>query len=322
MACLSPISIKNPRYLPSKVNNFDPPKCVDDRDLIIFVPCGKCLGCRRRKQTDWRFRMLNEFKYSDDRRFHFVTLTFSDESLKKLCDEFPDLDINGRVTIAVRRFLERYRKKYRKSLRHLLVTELGENTGRIHLHGIFVGCLCGSFSGSRFNVDIKAFQKIWSYGHVWFGWCSEASISYILKYIMKSTDDYKPLLLVSPGLGKKYCEKHQLFHHSTPDKVWYCVTSSGHKIAMPRYYVNHIFSDDDREYHKLMLWEVPPPLVFRGVTYHDQLLYERAVNSYYKRTLSVGSSRESGRDYSATSIKRREAMRRKYQSLSNYKGKI
>ena len=44
---------------------------------------------------------------------------------------------NKIATLAVRRFLERWRKKYKKSVRHWLVTELGQkNTEHLHLHGI------------------------------------------------------------------------------------------------------------------------------------------------------------------------------------------
>lgn len=286
MACLRPISIINKRYQ-STVNNPFPTPAVDDRDFRILVPCGKCFACRRRRQTDWRFRMLQEFKYSDNRKFHFVTLTFSDKSLKKLTDGLTDFDINDVVTRSIRLFLERYRKIYKVSLRHLFVTEKGEKTGRIHLHGIIIGCKCGSYSDSRFKVDIPAFRKIWSYGHVFFGWCTERSISYIIKYMTKDTSDYKPLLLVSPGLGKAYVPNHQLWHHSTPDKIWYCVTSSGHMIAIPRYYALKIFDDVDREIRKLTLWEDPPPMMFRGHLYDDPIEYEHAISSFYQRTLDL-----------------------------------
>ena len=41
---------------------------------------------------------------------------------------------DGIATLAVRRFLERWRKKYKKSVKHWFVTELGGKfTERIHL---------------------------------------------------------------------------------------------------------------------------------------------------------------------------------------------
>ena len=46
---------------------------------------------------------------------------------------------NNIATLALRKFLERCRKKTGKSIKHWCVTELGEDRGRIHLHGIFFG---------------------------------------------------------------------------------------------------------------------------------------------------------------------------------------
>ena len=44
----------------------------------------------------------------------FITLTFSNEELEKLIQETGIQESNAVATIAVRRFLERWRKKYKK----------------------------------------------------------------------------------------------------------------------------------------------------------------------------------------------------------------
>ena len=49
--------------------------------------------------------------------------------------------------------LERIRKKTKRSIRHWFITELGENTGRIHLHGICWG-----------NPDL--IKENWKYGFI------------------------------------------------------------------------------------------------------------------------------------------------------------
>lgn len=68
---------------------------------------------------------------------YFITLTFAPDELNKLCKENNCKESNAIATIAVRKFLERWRKEHRKSLKHWLITELGqENTERIHLHGV------------------------------------------------------------------------------------------------------------------------------------------------------------------------------------------
>ena len=97
--------------------------------------CGNCMECRKQKKREWQIRMNEEIK--NDRTGKFITLTFSNEELQKLIQETGIQESNAVATIAVRRFLERWRKKYKKSVKHFLITELGHNgTERIHLHGI------------------------------------------------------------------------------------------------------------------------------------------------------------------------------------------
>ena len=83
---------------------------------------------------------MEEIKH--DKTGKFITLTFTEGNLIKLENETGNnpnnyIRYNAVATLAVRRFLERWRKKYKKSVKHWLITELGQNeTERIHLHGI------------------------------------------------------------------------------------------------------------------------------------------------------------------------------------------
>ena len=100
-------------------------------------------------------RLYEEVKAN--RNGKFITLTFSNESIIQLTKELTGkgytLD-NQIATLATRRFLERWRKKTSKSIRHWLVTELGQtNTERIHLHGII------------YTDQIDEIKNIWGYGH-------------------------------------------------------------------------------------------------------------------------------------------------------------
>lgn len=269
MACLTPLTIRNPRYKKewSERDISIPPSLRFVHDAYIVVPCGKCVHCRRRRAMDWRFRCLQEYKYSSHGRFHFVTFTFSDEHLHSLSSELNcSLDSNEIAILAVRRFCERYRKRFGVSIRHLFVSELGESTGRLHLHGILVDCKAGTWKRNKFYADVPLIKSIWKYGNVWFGWCNERSISYVLKYIMKhdaNHPNFVPKLLVSPGFGKAYvCDANIRWHHSGNLK-WYCVTSSGHKIAIPRYYRLKIFTESELRARSFELWLDPPDYVFK-----------------------------------------------------------
>lgn len=296
MPCLNPLSRVNPRWMPSKKNGGIPEICPDPRLYRVQFDCGICSECRRKRGMHWNFRMQQEMRRNRDKA-HFVTLTFSDASLGRLRAEFPaskgytDNDI---ATVAVRRFLERYRKKHKVSLRHFFVTELGGKSDRIHLHGVILGCLEGSYKRGRFHVDIPGFTSIWKYGYTFIGWCTEATISYIMKYITKVDHvhpDFRPKLLLSPGIGKCYVSAANVdWHHSAPGGIWYVVTSTGHKISIPRYYRNYVFSDEEREARVIYILENPPPFVFRSQTYKDKPSYLAAVSVYYRHTLRSGNS--------------------------------
>lgn len=237
--CLYPKLIKNPKYKPNKKNGGNVPVCDDDRKLYVPVGCGVCIECCKKKAREWQVRLNEELK--ENKNAHFITLTFSEEELSKLCTEMQIEESNAVATKAVRRWLERYRKKNKKSFKHWLITELGHvGTERIHLHGIVWG-------------DIEEIKKYWNYGNVGVGqYCNERTISYIIKYVTKIDNDhkgYKPIILSSAGIGRCYIEKAYSLKNSykknnTNENYR---LPNGQKIALPIYYRNYIYSEVERE---------------------------------------------------------------------------
>ena len=79
----------------------------------------------RKKANDWRTRLLEEIK--EGKKCEFVTLTLSNESYKALDNEIND-EVEGYerenkiITLATRRFLERWRAITGKSAKHWLVS--------------------------------------------------------------------------------------------------------------------------------------------------------------------------------------------------------
>lgn len=259
--CLYPRLIKNRKYIPNKKNGgkIPPlPKTMingvlqeDKRVLVVAVGCQKCIECMKKKTREWQVRLAEEVKYR--KNAIFVTLTFSNESIKELIkdckSEGYDRD-NEIASIAVRRFLERWRKKHKKSVRHWLVTELGQKgTENIHLHGI----IWTEKGGEEIN-------NIWKYGFTWCsdqkgGWVNEQTVNYIVKYINKvdiKHKYYKPKIYASKGIGKDYVkssEARRNQYNNEKTEANY-KTKKGHKTALPIYYRNKIYTDEERE----MLW--------------------------------------------------------------------
>ena len=162
---------------------------------------GKCMECRKQKMRAWQVRLSEELKENNE--CEFVTLTFSDESLreirKKVWEQQPSLKgyelDNAIASYAVRHFLERWRKSTGKSVRHWLVTELGTTkTERLHLHGLI------------WSKDKEMITGKWQYGIVGYGkYVNEKTINYIVKYVNKGDivhREYQSIVLTSKGMGK------------------------------------------------------------------------------------------------------------------------
>lgn len=239
--CLYPILIDNPKYKANFKNGGDVPIMKDKRVAKVPIGCGQCIECRKQKARGWQVRLSEEIKHTTNGKF--VTLTFSNESLQKLQEELQTNECNAVATLAVRRFLERWRKKYKKSVKHWLITELGhQNTQRIHLHGLIFT-----------DVTNAEMEKIWSYGKTDQGkYVNQRSVNYIVKYLTKTDKDhknYKPIVLCSAGIGKQYLErlqsKNNRYRGTDTDETYRL--PNGRKIALPIYYRNKIYSEEERE---------------------------------------------------------------------------
>lgn len=242
--CLYPKIIKNRKYLANKKNKGIVPQAKDKRVLYVPVACGKCMECRKQKARQWQVRLSEEIRHNGSGKF--VTLTFSNESLEELGSTINGLSgyelDNEIATKAVRRYFERWRKKYKKSCKHWLVTELGTTrTERIHLHGIM------------WTDEVEDIKKIWKYGNVWIGdYVSEKTINYIVKYISKGDKvhkEYKSKILTSAGIGKGYINRFDGKSHvyNKGDTKEFYRTRTGVKLNLPIYYRNNLFTEEERE---------------------------------------------------------------------------
>jgi len=245
--CLYPRLIENPKYKITKKNGGEVPPILDNRVKFVPIGCGNCYECRKQKYKEWKVRLLEDSRTNTNGRF--VTLTFSNESIKKLSK---DIDSEGYerdneiATLAVRRFLERWRKKYKVSVRHWLITELGHRgTENIHLHGII------------WTSELSDIEKIWNYGYVYIGYSgvNEATANYISKYILKSDfnhKEFKGKILCSKGIGGNYknrLDSNRNLYKKNETKEYY-VDKEGIKNSLPKYYRNQLYSEEERE----LLW--------------------------------------------------------------------
>lgn len=258
--CLYPTLIKNRKYKPNKKNGWNAPPVPDERVRWVPIGCQECMECRKQKAREWQVRMLEDLK--EHRNGKFITLTFSNKSIKNIVHEIctkleginvPEgYDMDNEIAIyAVRHFLENWRKKYKRSLRHWFVTELGHGeTEHVHIHGIVWT-----------DEPIEAVADKWIYGWTWTGktvkgkvtnYVNERTVNYIIKYVSKMDlqhKGYKSRILTSPGIGRCYTNNVDSKGNTYKGKETreYYRTRTGHKIAMPTYWRNKIYSEKERE---------------------------------------------------------------------------
>ena len=237
--CLYPKYIRNPKYTKNKKNGGNIPKPQDIRVTMVPIGCGECIECRTQLANNWRVRLSVTLSALDIPAY-YVTLTFSEEKLqwyKETCK-----NENECATAATRHFLERWRKHYKKSLKHWLITELGhEGTERIHLHGIVWT-----------DKEQEKIEKIWANGWVRIGkYVNLQTINYIIKYITKIDNDhteFKGKILASPGIGSEYIQYGKIYNaYKGEETKEYYRTKEGYKLALPMYYRQKIYSDEERE---------------------------------------------------------------------------
>lgn len=279
--CLYPRIIPNRKYTATKKNGGNIPAVYDTRALGVPAICGNCIECRKQKAREWGVRLMEDIKHHKNGKF--ITLTFSTKSLIEICTtghitktdkrtkEIHKIPIsqlkgydrdNAIATWAVRHFLERWRKDYKRSLRHWLVTELGhQNTEHVHLHGILWPPPITEIRDREYDITMEEIERIWNYGWVWkykiengkrVNYVNDKTIQYSIKYFHKVDfvhQRYKAIVLCSAGIGAKYVEsfnaRQNKFDFEQTKQTY--TTRTGHQISMPTYWRKKIYNDDERE---------------------------------------------------------------------------
>ena len=242
--CLYPKLIRNRKYTETKKNGGNIPPILDKRVLMVPVGCGKCIECKKQKARNWQVRLQEDIRVNKNAKF--VTYTFSEHELQKLDNEIKGLSGYARdneiCRLAVRRYTERWRKKYGKTLRHWLVTELGHaNTERVHMHGIV------------WTDKVKDIGDIWKYGRIWIGeYVNAKTINYIVKYVNKVDQQHKTYnskIFTSQGIGKEYINRRDSKRNKYKKEktIETYKTREGVELALPVYYRNKIYNEDERE---------------------------------------------------------------------------
>ena len=289
--CLHPRFIVNRKYIKLAGSSIDAISMFGYApDLYVLVDCGNCLPCQKKRSNSWRQRLIDEFNYLVEKdpsvahRVYFATLTLAPKFYKK--------DVKHAYSL-FKKFRERYRKRYCKSLRYWVTTEYGEKRGRLHFHAIFFDPL---FTGA----DLLS---LWSYGRVDMSVVGDSpktperdplkGIAYVTKYITKYCDTWfvdpskKSNIFCSPGLGLAYVRDPKNRHfHSQHGGLRFRLSDNNMPIGLPRYYIDKLFSPVDKlRFSKLNIERLINPPEF-PIKLGKQLFY--SFETYLQFVNSIG----------------------------------
>ena len=142
MECFNPIRIPNIQFLQASTsvirsyasgglylgkNQLLADMIYNNVSSYMYVPCRKCPACIRRRASEWSGRLAREIQFNleSGKKCAFVTLTYDETHIKHAKKTW-------RKDISF--FFDKLRSKYRRNIRHFCISELGDNTGRFHIH--------------------------------------------------------------------------------------------------------------------------------------------------------------------------------------------
>lgn len=152
----------------------------------IEIPCGRCVGCRMRRASDWELRCVHESQLHEWNCF--VTLTYGRDKLPAHGSlEHRDFQL----------FMKRVRK--RAAARFFMCGEYGPNTGRPHYHACLFGLdfrdrvLKGTSKSGMSFYESAVLSSLWPHGFATVQDFSRETAGYTARYIMSKVlgDDEK-----------------------------------------------------------------------------------------------------------------------------------
>lgn len=207
-----------------------------------YVPCGKCLACLQRRQSDWVVRLREELKCSSS--CYFLTLTYSE-------DNVPREMIDGKEwKVLCKKDFQNWMKRFRKAIspdliRFFACGEYGSKTLRPHYHAIIF-----NFPANKDILEVL--QNTWRLGFVMASVVKPAHFPYVAKYCSMYSDLplvlrsklYRPFILCSrnPAIGRNFLSD-VIFTYYRETLSTVIRHRDGTKSALPRYYADRIFDD-------------------------------------------------------------------------------
>lgn len=234
----------------------------------IYLPCGKCLGCRLDNSKDKAIRAMKHLMMHNNHGF-FITLTYDD---KKIIDKIGYLDDRPRNLHKEDfvLFMKRLREYFPESkMTYIHCGEYGEKKGRAHHHFILYGLESfgdeewftqrARHSNSYYKYGIsETLDRLWQFGNCIISGVSYNTCRYVSSYIMKKTlgkgkqylDYENEYYTSSKGIGKSWFE--QYYKDVFPADVIVYKDNEKYKQCKPgKYFMNLLQKIDEDLYNEV-----------------------------------------------------------------------
>lgn len=235
----------------------------DIKPFYIYVPCGTCDECRKKKMQDWIYRNCMESEYHD--RMCVITLTYKGRTPEFNSLERRKIDASGKLLTYhsldhahFQKFFKRLRKAHPElTLKYFMCGEYGDKHFRPHMHAIIYGYAFpdkipdGTSEKGNVQYISDELDSLWKLGRATIGEFSPDSVAYVASYSLKkklSRNDYyrdldlkPPYVVASKHLGRQYLLDH-------PDIMARFVNYFGDgKYSTPYYsrYLIDVLSDEN-----------------------------------------------------------------------------
>lgn len=212
------------------------------KSKYAYVPCGKCVECRKAKSAEWQFRLNAEFIELKKRGWNiaFMTLTYDElhlphipQALFKNKEEYKSIPCFSRTD--VRDFIDRIRQycKYHyrfvgsDSIKYFVASEYGSTTHRPHYHAVLAWPQSVSYEFMH-----KLCSECWQHGYLFprkpegdYNSSTKKRIRsfkiegdvvpalrYVAKYVTKDIDFVNVLTTLNLKKQTKLYKKIQPFH--------------------------------------------------------------------------------------------------------------
>lgn len=222
---------------------------VERGDIVasLFLPCGRCVGCRLERSRQWAVRMMHEAQMYD--RSSFVTMTYDQAHLPPHGSlHYPHWQT----------FMKAWRKRYGPT-RFFCAGEYGGLLGRPHFHAALFGVWpsdCKPWRKSESGHQLfrsEVMEQVWGRGSVEIGELTFESAAYMARYCLEkitgdlAEDHYRRVdpetgevvrlvpefarMSLRPGIGARWYSRFggRVLDHDN-------VITNGHPAKPPRYY--------------------------------------------------------------------------------------